>query len=60
MDSFKKEKKTQNPNSLGMYCVKILFQTILKTMGQILESLLLLIFKISLMHKVNFNTFSYT
>lgn len=43
-----------------MYCVKILFQTVLKTMGQIQELLLLITVNIPLMHKVSFNPFSST
>lgn len=35
-----------------MYCVKILFQTVLKTMAQILESLSLIILNTPLLHKV--------
>lgn len=50
--------KGQLKKSLGMYCVKILFQSVLKVVDQILESLLLIILNIPLVHKVSFNPFS--
>lgn len=41
-----------------MYCAKMLFHTVLKTMGQILELLLLIVFNITLRHKVSYRPFS--